>query len=146
MCGLSTMAYESAPPPFMALVRSPSAQGPSTVDAALAQWQGVTAALAPIVGQRGVLGLFRRSLALSQPAHPHLGAVCAAVHPADDLQSLRAALLPLPPALAAAAHEALMQTFVALLGNLIGAELGAQLIGDSLTAARRDCAAETSPS
>lgn len=136
MGGLSTMADESAPP-LMALVRSPSAHGPGTVDAALAQWQGVTAALAPIVGQRGVLGLFRRSLALSQAAHPHLGAVCAAVHPADDLHSLRAALLPLPPALAMAAHEALMQTFVALLGNLIGAELGAQLIGD--------CATEKSP-
>ena len=136
---------EEPTPRSMALVRSPPARAQAAVDASLAQWQGVTAALLPIVGQRGVLGLFRRSVALCLVAHPGKSAIHMALHPADDLQSLRAALLHQPATLATAANDALLQTFVALLGSLIGAELGMRLIGDFLTFPSGGPAADESP-
>ena len=129
MCRPNAMPEEPTPR-SMTLVRRAATSEQGEADAAHAQWQGVAAALVPIVGQRGMLGLFRRSLALCQAVHPGLAAVYAAVHPAADLQSWRAALLLQPAARATVANEALLQTFVALLGQLIGTGLCAQLIGD----------------
>ena len=144
MCAPDTMPEEPTPR-AMALVRSPPPQAQAAVDAALAEWQAVTVALTPIVGERGVLGLFRRSVALCLVAHPGMSAIYTALHRADDLQSLRAPLLHQPATLATAANDALLQTFVALLGSLIGAELGMRLIGDFLTYPSGGPAADESP-
>ena len=43
-------------------------------DTVVAVWRRVDAALLPIVGQRGVAALYKRSLHLANAAHPWLGA------------------------------------------------------------------------
>ena len=96
------------------------------VDAALSQWREVFAALVPIIGQRGVAALFKRSLHLRQAEHPFLS---LPAHPPDDFVALRAALLQQTAGVAKAANGALLRTFVDLLGRLIGTALTERLIG-----------------
>lgn len=53
-------------------------------DEAVSTWRGVDAALSPIIGQRGVAALFKRSLFLIRPAHAWLATVQdGALRPGD---------------------------------------------------------------
>lgn len=97
--------------------------------AALTQWSSVVAALSPIIGLRGVTALFHRSLKLQQAEHACLASVRIDVQQPDALATMEAALLEESEAAAAAAHEALLKTFIDLLGALIGPALAERLIG-----------------
>lgn len=115
-------------PPATLPSRTLSADRP-VVTAALTQWSSVVAALSPIIGLRGVTALFHRSLKLRQAEHPCLAPVRIDVQQPDALAPLETALLEGSEATAAAAHEALLKTFVDLLGALIGPALAERLTG-----------------
>ena len=100
-------------------------------DAALSRWRGIFAAMSPIIGQRGVGALLKRSLYLNQGNHHFLVAACAPSGEAVDLGDLHTALLQQEVETAVAAQAALLRTFVDLLGRLIGPALTDHLIGSA---------------
>jgi len=97
-------------------------------DTAVAIWRDIDAALAPIIGQRGVAALIKRSLYLTHAEHPWLSTVYEGALPPGEYGPLHAALSKQTGAQAAAAQGALLQTFHDLLGNLIGASLTERLL------------------
>lgn len=97
-------------------------------DAAVQTWRAVDAALSPIVGQRGVAALYKRSLVLARTQHPWLAAVHEDTRQPGDFTPLHAALIRQPDLAAAAAHEALLQTCRDVLARLIGAPLTERLL------------------
>jgi len=92
---------------------------------ALAVWRDVDSALSPIIGKRGVAALFRRSLYLTQAAHPWLAQDATEPEP---FQALHSALTGQTAAVALAAHDALLRHFRTLLGRLIGVSLTDRLL------------------
>ena len=96
--------------------------------AALATWREIDAALAPIVGPRGVAALYLRSLHLSRATHPWLAGASAGLHDAHDLAALEAVLARQDSASAATGSNALLQTFHDLLATLVGASLTERLL------------------
>ncbi len=100
-------------------------------DAALSKWQAISGALSPIVGQRGVTALLKRSLYLNHREHRFLVHVCAPSGETVDLAALHAALSQQASDTSAAAQAALLQTFVDLLGRMIGSALTERLIGSN---------------
>ena len=96
------------------------------VEIALSSWHNIMPVLSPIIGERGVEALFRRSL--------QQGLATNAACLTDDqshgsITALEAALRRLTPETASAANAAVLSAFVDLLSNLIGAALTAHLIG-----------------
>lgn len=95
-----------------------------------ATWQQIQAALAPVIGQRGVAALYKRSLHLAAVTHPWLAAAQAGggTFPMD-LALLRDEFARRSGAQAAAAGAALLLSFHGLVGSLIGPSLSGQLLG-----------------
>lgn len=104
------------------------ADGAQAAAAALVTWQGVEAALAPIVGKLGFSALYARALSLACVEHPLLRRLQAPASGASALPALHAVLLQQPVADAAAAHSSLLQTFCSVLSSLIGAALTERLL------------------
>ena len=108
-----------------------AAQGatPSGIaDAVVSTWQSVDAALAPMIGGRGVAALYVRSLHLVRNAHPWLAAAHQAPQTEMDIELLRAAVAQQESARAAAGAGAHLQSLSELLGSLIGPSLAGQLL------------------
>jgi hypothetical protein len=97
-------------------------------DAAVAIWRGVHKALSPVIGQRGSAALYERSLHLAQADFQWLGAAYQGGADRGGFDTLRAALAQQTPGHAAAAHDFLLQTFIDLLTDLIGASLTRRLL------------------
>lgn len=97
-------------------------------DSAVSTWRAVDAALSPIIGQRGVAALFKRSLFLIRADHPWLAAIYVGGLPPDDFESLRFALMQHSSSNAIAANAALLKSFHDLLAHLIGASLTERLL------------------
>lgn len=97
-------------------------------ETAIATWRNIDAALSPIIGQRGVTALYKRSLLLSCAHNPWLKPVAESTRPLDDFTSLQTAMARQTHADAMAANGALLQTFTDLLANLIGASLTERLL------------------
>lgn len=91
-------------------------------------FQSVAQALAPIVGQRGMSALYRRSLHLSRSAHPWLPAGSQDSESDMDVAALTLALAARSSAEAAAAGIQLLEGFRALLTTLIGESLTERLL------------------
>ncbi len=104
------------------------ADAPRVADAAVAVWRSVDAALSPIVGERGVDALFKRSLYLQRDECPWLAAAHEVAPPGRDFQTLHAALAQRTGADAATANAALLLAFCDLLSTLIGAPLTERLL------------------
>ena len=100
-------------------------------DAALSRWREIFAAISPIIGHRGVGALLKRSQYLNQGEHHCLAATCAPSGETVDLAALHTALRQQAAETAVAAQAALLQTFVDLLGRLIGPALTDHLIGSA---------------
>ena len=98
------------------------------VDAAVARWCEIDAALSPIIGARGVAALFRRSVNLQKTTYPWLAEASADAERVGDFSGLRTAFRGQTRQVGLAANQALHQTFVALLGGLIGSSLTERLI------------------
>lgn len=97
-------------------------------DAASATWRDIDVALSPIIGQRGVTALLKRSLHLAKVNHPFLIAVHDPVILPDEFPALHAALSKETPENAIIINSTLLNTFYELLVNLIGAALTRQLL------------------
>lgn len=97
-------------------------------DTAVAIWRDIESALAPVVGQRGVAGLYRRSLFLATATHPWLAGTHDLVLTTVDTSALRRQLAQQSNAEAAAGAGALFQTFYELLSTLVGSSLTERLL------------------
>jgi hypothetical protein len=97
-------------------------------DAIVSAWQEIEAVLSPIVGQRGVAMLYKRSLYLIGPAHPWLAGMHEGVQTAVDLAALKSVFAQQNSTDAAAAGGAFLQTFHDLLASLVGPALTEQLL------------------
>jgi hypothetical protein len=104
--------------------------GDATViaETAASIWIEVGAVLSPIIGQSGVAALFKRSIQLTQHAHPSLEAVLDDSPQSAEPAHLQAVLARLTPADALAANAALLQTFENLLATLIDTTLTKRLL------------------
>jgi len=97
-------------------------------EAVVSTWQGIEAALSPVIGKRGVAALYERSLYLSGLSHPWLAATREGVQTTVDLPALKSALSQQSSANAAAAGGTLLQTVYELLASLIGPSLTERLL------------------
>jgi hypothetical protein len=97
-------------------------------DAIISIWHEIDGALHPIVGQRGVASLYKRSLHLTSPAYPWLAGLQDDIQAAMDLAALRSVLVQQSSADAAAGGGDLLQTFHELLASLVGDSLTERLL------------------
>ncbi|MBB6184961.1 hypothetical protein [Oleiagrimonas soli] len=97
-------------------------------DGMVSAWQGIEAALSPVIGQRGVAMLYKRSLYLVAPSHPWLTGMHEGVQSSIDLDALKSVFAQQHAAIAAVAGGAFLQTFCELLTSLIGASLTERLL------------------
>ncbi|MEO4012591.1 hypothetical protein ACIQU2_25615 [Pseudomonas sp. NPDC098740] len=90
--------------------------------------QDMDAALTPIIGQPGVVALYRRSLHLCASRHPRLAGTYESVQASLDLTSLKSVLVEQSETDALFFGELLLTTFYELLTTLIGPSLTARLL------------------
>ena len=95
---------------------------------AVAVWEAIHSAMAPVIGPRGSTALQRRSLHVARASYPWLDAVCEAAAAPGDFAALREALASRTAAEAAAAHDSMVLAFIELLTTLIGEPLTARLL------------------
>jgi hypothetical protein len=105
---------------------APAAQ---VADMVAVVWREIDQALHPIIGHRGVLALYNRSLKQASTLYPWLAVGHAGALAAVDPSALRAALAQQAPAEAVAGGTLLLQTFRDLLRSLIGDSLTDRLLG-----------------
>jgi hypothetical protein len=93
-------------------------------------FRGMDQALVPIIGQRGLAALYKRSVHLASRDHAWLPGSREGVSPppAMDVTALTSELSQQTPAAAAAAGGQLLQTFCELLISLIGPSLTDRLL------------------
>lgn len=97
-------------------------------EAIVATLQEMDAALTPIIGQQGVVALYRRSLHLCASTHPCLSGTYESMQPGMDLTELKSVLVQQSEAEALFFGEAFLKTFYELLTTLIGPSLTARLL------------------
>jgi hypothetical protein len=107
---------------------APDDRAQMVADAAVARWESMVDALTPVLGQRGVAALYRRTLNVAGRAHPCLLLAHEDTEPIR-FDQLRKVLRKQPADQAAAATDASIQTFHELLNNLIGIPLTQRLLG-----------------
>ena len=95
---------------------------------AVSIWRDVAAALAPIIGQPGVVALLDRSIHLTRAAHPCLAAVSEDALPSSELAMLQEVLSQQDSIEAIATNAALLQQFHQVLTALIGTSLTERLL------------------
>lgn len=96
-------------------------------DVIVVLWQQIEVVLAPIVGQRGVAALYKRSLYLATAAHPWLE-LQEDPQATPDLVALKSAISEQRSADATAGGVAMLRAFHTLLTSLIGSSLSGQLL------------------
>jgi hypothetical protein len=107
-----------------------------------AMWLDVDAAMAPIIGTRGVSALFKRSVTLLRADYPWLQAGYDRAPDRGSFAALGRALSEQSTADAASANRALLEAFCRLIANLIGAPLTTRLLRPALDSAAADVAKE----
>jgi hypothetical protein len=124
-----TGSKPSVRPP--ALPRDRRAHDPSDVDvaaAAVAVWRDVDTALRPVIGQRGVVALFNRSVQLTAAAHPWLGTLSQDPQAEFQFSAVADLFSQQEEPAAVAGGDALLLAFHQLLSSLIGASLTERLL------------------
>jgi hypothetical protein len=101
-----------------------------TVHAIISTLQDTDAALSPIIGEQGVVALYRRSLHLCASTHPRLAGTYGSEPAALDLIALKSLLVEQSEVDALFFGEVLLTTFYELLTKLIGPSLTARLLRD----------------
>jgi hypothetical protein len=91
-------------------------------------WRDIDAALAPIIGHRGVAALFRRTLHLIRHDYPWLTASHERLADPIDFKALHSTLSQRTSANAVAGNGALLQKFLEQLATLIGESLTERLL------------------
>lgn len=92
--------------------------------------QDMGAALTPIIGQQGVVALYRRSIHLCASNHPRLAGTYDSVQSTLDLIALKSVLVEQSETDGLFFGEVLLTTFYELLTTLIGPSLTARLLRD----------------
>lgn len=105
-------------------------------------WQDIDATLRPILGQRGVASLYRRSLHLTSARHSWLASMPDGMQATLDLSTLEAALAAQGNIDAAAGGGDLLQAFHELLASLVGTSLTEQLLRSIWANSSRGAAAQ----
>ncbi len=95
---------------------------------AVAAWDAMHRAMAPVIGARGSAALYHRTLHVARATYPWLGAPCDTAAEPGDFAPLRDALASRTAVEAAAAHDGMLRAFLDLLATLIGAPLTARLL------------------
>lgn len=114
--------------------------------AAFSLWTEVDGNLSPIIGERGMAVLFKRSLYLCRDQYPCLSDVYKDELQPGDYAALRTVLTRQTSSTAAAAQDALLLSFDELLTSLIGASLTERLFGFVWDKhSRGDAAQDTTP-
>lgn len=111
----------------VALARRAETAG-QIADTMVSTWQAIDAALSPIIGQRGVAMLYKRSLYLTGPPHPWLAGMHEGSLATMDLAALKSVFARQSSTQAATAGGALLHTFRELLSSLIGPSLTERLL------------------
>ncbi|RYZ90455.1 MAG: hypothetical protein EOO68_24565 [Moraxellaceae bacterium] len=96
--------------------------------AAATTWREIDTALSPIIGQRGVNALFKRSIHLTKVIHPSLATVRETLILPGEFTLLHAMLVEESNTQAVLINSALLNTFHELICNLIGESLTRQLL------------------
>ena len=91
-------------------------------------WGEIDAVLSPILGERGVALLYKRSIFLAMHDHPWLAITHEGAHTAMHVEGLETAFAGQSNPDAAAAGQALLLKFHELLGSLIGPSLTERLL------------------
>ena len=111
-------------------------------DFIVSAWQTIEASLSPIIGQRSVATLYKRSFYLASRKHPWLMDVHEGMQATMNLAALKAALVEQSSAEIAAGAGDALQMFYEVLTNLIGAPLTERLLrsvwADLLPASTQD--------
>jgi len=127
--GIAMPSEALTPPAALVHLNERAVDAPQVAAVVVALWQQIDAALSPIVGQRGVAALYKRSLYLTRAAHPCLAAAYEGALLPGDFTALHRALADRASAEATAAATALLSAFHDLLSQLIGASLTERMIG-----------------
>ena len=106
----------------------PNADIATTAQAIASILQNMDTALTPIIGQQGVVALYRRSLHLCASHHPRLASTCDRVQASMDLTALKSVLVEQSEADALFFGEVLLTTFYELLTTLIEPSLTTRLL------------------
>lgn len=97
-------------------------------DLVLQAWRQIDVALTPLIGHRGVAGLYQRTLHVTGGDYPWLAICYKGITHEMDLDDLQKILAQQSSSNAANAGGMLFQTFHDLLGSLIGSALTACLL------------------
>lgn len=115
-------------------------------DAASSSWRIINVALSPIIGQRGVTALFKRSLHMARADYPILKNVVGAAILPGEFGALHAALAKETSENAVLINSTILNTFYELLTHLIGSTLTQQLLNSVFdTPSSGDPAQDTLP-
>lgn len=91
-------------------------------------WQEINTVLYPIIGQRGVAALYRRSLSLSARTYPWLASSHQGAQASIDLTHFKSLLIHQQAADLIAGGALLLNTFHELLVSLVGPSLTERLL------------------
>lgn len=94
------------------------------IDTIVLRWQDIEIGLRPIIGQRGVVALYKRSLQLTSNTYPWL----IHAHQGMNFAILKSAFEQQSKIDIIAAGEALLHTFCELLTTLVGSSLTERLL------------------
>ena len=100
----------------------------SIITKVVSVWRDIDAALAPIIGHRGVAALLGRSVHLTRADYPWLTAPHESTTERIDLAFLQSTLSQQTSDTVVAINGALLQKFAELLSNLIGVSLTERLL------------------
>lgn len=101
---------------------------PALADFIVSAWQQIEASLTPIIGQRSVATLYKRSFYLASRQHAWLMGMHEGMQTTMNLVALRAALLEQTSSEIAAGAGTALQMFYEVLANLVGASLTERLL------------------
>lgn len=113
---------------FLAQRVREGASASQIAETVVSTWQRISDALAPVIGQRGVAALYKRSIHLTIPGNPWIAACTGSMPDTMDLSVLRTVLARQAGVEAASGGGALLAALRELVGTLIGPKLTEQLL------------------
>lgn len=107
---------------------APNADAAQLANAMAATWQAIDLVLCPILGQQGVIALYKRSLYLTRVSHLWLAPIYDSAVVTLSVEDLRVAMSHEETVAARAGGDALLHTFNDLLVTLLGSSLTERLL------------------
>lgn len=101
---------------------------PHIASVVVSTWTDITEAIAPVIGARGVVALYKRSLYLARSQHPWMVPVQEDADMETALAALQTLLMNQESSTAAAGGAAHLQIFYVVLSSLIGSSLSDSLL------------------